>query len=105
MLRFETISSEQLDQLVGNPHVEIVDVRKPEEYRKEHISGAINIPYEQLKKNDVLKKTKLLVFYCTHGGTGLLAAKEFFDKGFVVKALVGGIEGYHGNNKVFDRSR
>ena len=42
----------------------------------------------------------ILVLYCETGGTGMLAAKELFDRGYVVKVLVGGIKGYHGKHIV-----
>ena len=103
MLRFEVISSSQLDYLLDNPCVQIIDVREKCLFDKVHIRNAINIPYEELsKKHVVLPQNKILIFYCAHGGTGLLAAKEYFDRGYTVKALIGGIEDYSGKNKVFD---
>ena len=39
----------------------------------------------------------IFVLYCERGGRSLLAAKELYDRGYVVKALMGGIRGYYGN--------
>ena len=58
---------------------------------------ALDTAIKQLEKQyGKMPKDKILVLYCEHGGTGLLAAKELYDRGFVVRALVGGIAGYRG---------
>lgn len=48
----------------------IVDVRSSQEYNEGHLSGAINIPYYEIKKkvNSVIKdKTQEIVVYCQEG--------------------------------------
>ena len=39
----------------------LIDVRTPEEYRKEHIDGAINIPVYEIdnKKNEIIDQDKV----------------------------------------------
>lgn len=97
MLRFEVISTNDMDKYVNNKRALIIDVREPEAYEKKHIENAINIPFEKLEKDyNKMPKDLILVLYCERGGSSMLAAKELFDRGHVVRALMGGIKGYNG---------
>lgn len=103
MLRFETISPKEIDRYIYNKRMLIIDVRGEKEYQKAHIENAINIPFEKLEKDYAkMPKDLVLILYCERGGTSLLAAKELFDRGYVVKALIGGITGYKGEHLVTD---
>ena len=44
-----------------------------------------------------MPKDFIYVLYCNGGGTGILAAKELFDRGHITRALLGGINAYDGN--------
>ena len=46
---------------------------------------------------DKMPKDFIYVLYCKGGGTGILAAKELFDRGHITRALLGGINAYDGN--------
>ncbi len=97
MLRFEVISAADIDKYVNNKKALIIDVRSPKEYEKKHIESSINIPFEKLERDyDKMPKDLILVLYCERGGSSMLAAKELFDRGYVVKALMGGIKSYNG---------
>lgn len=97
MLRFEVISAADIDKYVNNKKALIIDVRSPKEYEKKHIESSINIPFEKLERDyDKMPKDLILVLYCERGGSSMLAAKELFDRGYVVKALMGGIKAYNG---------
>lgn len=97
MLRFEVISTNDMDKYVNNKRALIIDVREPEAYEKKHIENAINIPFEKLEKDyNKMPKDLILVLYCERGGSSMLAAKELFDRGHIVRALMGGIKGYNG---------
>ncbi len=51
-------------------NVQLVDVRKPEQFKGGHIPGAVNIPWDsKAEKIDASKfpKDKLVVFYCNTG--------------------------------------
>ena len=67
----------------SNAGVMIVDVRDPEEFRKDTIPGAINIPLGRLEARlkDMPKDT-LLVFVCTGGSRSSRAAKLAENAGF-----------------------
>ena len=48
----------------------IIDVRSSQEYNEGHLSGAINIPYYEIKRNIskfVKDKTQEIVVYCQEG--------------------------------------
>lgn len=97
MLRFETVSSREMDKYVKNKNALIIDVRDEKRYRQCHIRNAVNIPFERLSQQyEKMPGNMILVLYCEHGGTGILAAKELYDRGYVVRALIGGISGYRG---------
>ena len=46
----------------------LIDVRTPEEYRKEHIDGAINIPVYEIDniKNEIIDQDKVCPVSYTH---------------------------------------
>ena len=82
MLRFETISSEQMDRCVTDRHCLVIDVRDYKDYNRMHIENAICIPFEKLEKEyNKMPRDLILVLYCERGGRSLLAAKELYDRG------------------------
>ncbi len=99
MLRFETISPTQIDRYVHSKKVLIIDIRTPKEFDEGHIENAINIPFSKLSKEyNKMPRDLILILYCQSGGTGLLAAKELYDRGYVVKAMIGGYDAYKKNH-------
>jgi len=86
----------------GNPNFIIIDVRTPEEYRTEHIEGAINIDYSEAFKTKIanLDKTKTYLIYCRTGHRSGITLKMMQELGFRrVYNMIGGIiqwreEGY-----------
>ena len=73
----------------------VVDVRSPEQYEKEHIPGAVNLPLDQLEeKLDQLPRDKPIVVYCgsSRCTASLKAARLLSEKGFTnVYRYVGGL--------------
>ena len=60
------IGVDEAVQRVATGQAIIVDVRAADAYRENHIVGAINSPYDQLKtRAGELPKDKYLVTYCT----------------------------------------
>lgn len=94
---FEMIPPGELDRYVGDANALIVDLREPEEYRRRHIKGAVNLPYSRLDGRNFFPKNKILVLYCERGASSLSAAKMLARGGFQVKTVVGGIHAYRGN--------
>ena len=65
----------------------IVDVRTEEEYNTGHITGAINIPYDQIDENVDLDKEKLIFVYCVSGGRSSVAEETLTSLGYDVYNL------------------
>ncbi len=61
------IIPEELRRLVAARQAIIVDVRSPEDYRRAHIEGAINLPLQQIESRQYpkLPRDKRLISYCT----------------------------------------
>lgn len=103
MFPIETISVKMLDYYVDRPDTLIIDLREPESYRRSHIRGAVNIPYEELSENPPIPKEKLLVFYCDRGGASMAAARDYVRKGWKTRSVIGGFAAYRGRNLVISR--
>ena len=103
MFPIETISAKMLDYYVDRPDTLIIDLREPESYRRSHIKGAVNIPYEELSESPPIPKEKLLVFYCDRGGASMAAARDSVRKGWKTRSVIGGFTAYRGRNLVISR--
>jgi rhodanese-related sulfurtransferase len=96
-----TIGPMELDHLIkDNENINIVDVRAQEDYEKGHIPGALNLPRERWQSLEGLSKDKPNVLYCYTMVCHLAAtaAVEFAGKGFPVKELEGGFDGWKEDN-------
>lgn len=64
------LSSTELQQRIEQEEeFVLIDVLPPEEFQKEHIPGAINIPLEELRtraKTDLSKNQRIVVYGRTH---------------------------------------
>jgi rhodanese-related sulfurtransferase len=72
----------------------IIDVRRPEDYAKEHIPGAVNLPEDKWSTFKGLSKDRPNVVYCYTivCQLSIKAAKYFAEHDFPVMQLTGGIE-------------
>lgn len=95
----EGITARQLEKRLKTGKTVLLDVRSREEYHKAHITGAISIPFEELKKQTAkLPKDTELVVYCrgpycllSVNALGLLRAK-----GIAALRLTSGFSDWHG---------
>lgn len=55
----------------------LVDIRNSEEYQKDHLPGAINVPLNKIK-NHILLNNKNIILYCKNG-TSCKKAKEHLE--------------------------
>jgi rhodanese-related sulfurtransferase len=61
----QTLTAKELIDAKTTQTYTLIDVRTPEEYHLEHISGAINMPLDRFQDHiDELKKIKNIVVYC-----------------------------------------
>lgn len=93
---FGMIAAKELDQYVRDENAFVIDLRTPEEYRRHHIRGAVNIPYASLGNCRELPRDKSLILYCERGAVSMVAAKELAARGYRVKTVIGGIHAYRG---------
>lgn len=69
----------------------LIDVRTDLEYENGHLTGAVNFPLDELRKQLVeLDKTVPLIVYCKVGLRGYIAERILKQNGFSVKNLLGG---------------
>lgn len=72
----------------------LVDLRDEDAYQKGHVSGAWNVPYEQLEQSiDQMMNYDRIIFYCDFGNHSLQAAKLLAKKGKWASSIAGGYEG------------
>lgn len=79
-----------------------IDVRESDEYKKDHIKGAVNIPLGKLirdEKLDIIPRDKKIVVHCQSGLRGSIAQKFLADRGYDVKNLEGGYVAYKAGEK------
>lgn len=73
----QQIEPQQLMQQIQNEEVlTIIDVRTENEYSQGHIKGAINIPYDQLLKEQskiIAYKDQQVIIYCHSGRRAAIA--------------------------------
>lgn len=105
----ENISARKVDYYVNNPQAVIIDLRSREDYNRLHISGAVNVPFdemeiklEQERNNGIIigkkryNKENIFVVYCDRGSKSLIICSKLAQWGYQVKTVVGGISQYHG---------
>lgn len=84
--------------LAGTPELVVVDARYPESYEREHLPGAISLPWRDLDEagSAHLSREALYVVYCwdarCHASTK--AANRLESLGFKVKELHGGLQAW-----------
>lgn len=97
---FQTLTMDEAKiEIEDNPNIIIVDVRTPEEYKKGHIPGAMNIPVEtpQLITEKIPDKNETIFVYCLSGGRSQRASELFADMGYGHITDIGGILFWSGN--------
>ena len=71
----------------------LVDLRDRDAYEEGHVSGAWNIPYEELDEHmKEFMNYDRIIFYCDHGNHSLKAARELAKKGKWASSIAGGYE-------------
>ena len=95
-LAFEIDSWDLKAALELGENVVVIDARSLEAYRKEHITGAINIPHRQMTLETTKHLSRGALFVCYCDGIGCNAstkgALNLTRLGFRVKELIGGID-------------
>lgn len=101
-----TLGPVELKEMMSENSVKLFDVRAKEDYDISYIPGAINMPYEDLKKKlsenaDDFSKDDINIVYCYNNLCHLAdrAAYKLADAGYPVMVMQGGfkswIEDFH----------
>ena len=90
----EKIYSELLKE---NSDIILIDVRTRDEFRYNHLDGAVNIPMQDINEKKVQQfvrnKSNVIIVYCEYGGRSKKALNKLKKMGFVnVYNLEGGLE-------------
>lgn len=73
----------------------LLDVRNPGELKQGYLTGAINIPVDQLRQRmNELPKDKEIVIYCQVGLRGNVAYRQLVNNGYKARNLIGGYKTY-----------
>lgn len=78
----------------------VLDVRRREDYEREHVPGAISLPPEEWASKRGLSRDKLNLLYC-YSHVCHLAAKaalEFATQGYSVMEMEGGFQAWKDNH-------
>ena len=77
----------------------ILDVRRPDEYAKGHIPGAINLPNENIGTAEISElpdKAQLILVYCRSGRRSKEASEKLVKLGYTNIVEFGGILDWKG---------
>ena len=91
--------AEAMKIMAGDEPYVIVDVRRPDEFAKGHIPGAINVPNESIADEQPAELPDLdqvLLVYCQTGRRSAAASKKLADIGYTRVLEFGGIMTWKG---------
>ena len=99
MLRFEADCWDVHDAMTNGPQdFVLVDVRGPAVFEREHIPGAVNLPYGRMVERNLAEypDDTLFVVYCAgpHCNATEKAAVRLAKLGRPFKKMIGGVEGW-----------
>lgn len=80
----------------------LLDVRTPEEYEEKHITGAVNLPNETIKTEEITQlpdKEQLILVYCRSGNRSKQASQKLADLGYTNIVEFGGIKDWTGETE------
>lgn len=102
---FSIISCRELDWIAGSGRkFLLIDLRDEAAYRRERLSGAVHIPFEELEgRLGELLREGLNVFYCDRGAKSMYVCRRLCRRGYSCASLACGIVNYRG--KLIDRTR
>ena len=101
---YENVDVDRFEHIIKSDSVQLLDVRKLDEFTEGHISGALNIDVlttsflsNALSKLD---KKRPCAVYCRSGKRSAMAAALLAKEGFTVTNLLGGIIAWTDAKKV-----
>ena len=103
---FTQISQDEAKKMMeaDDGHI-ILDVRRPDEFAKGHIPGAICVPNESIEDTppeELPDKDQIILIYCRSGNRSKQAAQKLFDMGYTNLYEFGGINTWTGETEMGD---
>ena len=101
--KINTVTAIEFQKKLENTSTaQLIDVRSPEEFNKEHLKNAININWNASdfeSEIKLLNKNKPVFLYCKAGGRSMKAAVKLAELGFIqIYNLDGGIQSWNSEN-------
>ena len=90
---------EAVNMMKNEKNYIILDVRRPDEYAKGHIPGAINVPNEEIGSAEISElpdKSQLILVYCRSGNRSKQASEKLVKLGYTNIVEFGGINDWTG---------
>jgi rhodanese-related sulfurtransferase len=98
MFKAKSTADELKSRLEWGGALTIVDVRDPETFNREHITGAISVPFERLEDlaRSALNRHRDIYIYGESDKQSLAAAQTLQGNGFTnVAQIIGGLAAWH----------
>lgn len=91
-MRYKAINYEQLDEIMLSQKINLVDIRREQDFLVAHIPGAEHASKDDLASvGERFSKDEPLLVYCYHGISSQSVAQQLVDVGFRdVYSLTGG---------------
>ena len=101
-VKFVSQSNAEFAKTISDKNVQLVDVRRADEFAQGHIPSAVNIdvsaPDFDEKVAEKLDKTKSVALYCRSGGRSKTAARRLSAAGYKVYELDKGFMNWDGKS-------
>lgn len=96
MTHLTPIDPTTLQRRLQNDEVILIDIREPDEYRREHIQGARLVPLNAIDQHDFEhERQRAVVFTCRSGNRTAMHSARLLAKGFRESyMLAGGLDGW-----------
>lgn len=77
-------TQEEATEIYERTNALLMDVRTPEEYRENHIEGAVNIPVYEIDniKNEIIDPNKVILVYCKTGKRSKIVKQILIQNGY-----------------------
>ncbi len=82
----------QVEELLERDDIQLIDVRRPDEYEAGRIAGGRLIELGQLAAQvETIDRERPVVFYCRSGSRSAMATEAFRGAGFDAHNMAGGL--------------
>ena len=102
------LSADEFEKAIGQPNIQILDVRTLGEYQSGHLTNALLVDWtdqpEFQNRIKSLDKDKPVYAYCFSGARSSDAAKWLRKNGYMAYNLAGGIAVWKSNNKPIEQA-